>query len=137
MKKDNFIFVIGILISTLVMVLSVFLYLQSIKKSGVRNGGIAISTTSPIPTQKPEQQATYKNTEIQVLNASGKKGLAKTYADKLTGLGYTKVTVGNYQGSVDQNLLFSPSDFKEDLEKIGFDNYRFEKSDIVKIIIAK
>ncbi len=133
MTKDKVIFSIGIFISLIVIGTSGFLYY---KKQLIINSEKLIIVTKPTqipePTKTPE--VNYKNTEIQVLNGSGKAGLAKTYADKLTILGYTKITTGNYTEIITGNLLFAPTDFGKE---INLENYTYEKSDLIKIIISK
>lgn len=136
MKKDNLIFTTGIIFLLLVITLCSFLFIKN------KNIKTAVSTNlkteiikTPEATSHPE--INYKDKEVEVLNATKTKGLAKIYADKLVSLGYTKVTIGNYTEPLESNLLLSPSDFSSDLAKIGFNNYKFEKSKSVKIIVAK
>jgi hypothetical protein len=52
----------------------------------------AVATPSPSPTPAPIDRSKYT---IRVLNGTGKSGLAKTVADKLTGLGYKLDKTGN------------------------------------------
>lgn len=133
MNKDRIIFSIGIVISLIVIGASGWLYYQNSKKTGMRKEEI-VTTQTPVATIKPQQTVDYKNIDIQVLNGSGKVGLAKVYADKLKKLGYTKVTTGNYIETITGNLLLAPTDFGLD---INLENYKYEKSEIIKIVIAK
>lgn len=130
--KDNFIFITGIFISLIVVGASVFLYYKNTQRIAPSVERIVEATVTPEPTKTPE--INYKNTEIQVLNGSGKAGLAKIYADKLAKLGYTKITTGNYEEIITGNLLFAPTDFGKD---INLEDYTFKKSEDIKIIMGK
>lgn len=132
MNKDKAIFIFGIIVSLVVISVSGMLYYQNSKKTGMRKEEIVIIQT-PEPTQKPQETVNYKNTEIQVLNGSGKAGLAKTYADKLEKLGYTKITTGNYGKIIRGNMLIGPTDFGKE---INLENYKYQKSDVIKIILG-
>lgn len=134
MTKDKAVFVMGILVTLVIICTSVWLFFQNKRLENSAERLVkteAIST--PITTQKP-QEINYKETEILVLNGSGKTGLAKTYAEKLKVLGYTKVTTGNNKELVTGNLLLAPTDFGKE---INLENYKYEKSDEIKIVIGK
>ncbi len=130
--KDKFIFVTGIIFSIIIIGVSGWLFVRSTKGTGVRVQGIVETTKAPEATVIPQLQADYKNSEIQVLNGSGIAGAAKKMANTLKTLGYVKVTTANYEKIVNQNLLFAPTDFGKE---INFENYKYEKSEIIKIIL--
>lgn len=138
MKHDRTIFTLGIIFTILIASLSGFLYYANIKKSEVNANNLVkteiqkttVATTKPISTD-------YKNSDIEILNATGMPGVAKKYADKLKALGYTKITTGNYPEKLTKNKLLAPTDFEDDLTKIEFLDYEFEKNESIKIIIGK
>lgn len=139
MNKDKFIFTASIIATMLITLVSGFLYFVTQRPSLYKSETVVqdkIKQDATKQTPKPEV-VNYKNYEIEILNATKTKGLAKIYADKLSTLGYTKVTTGNYKETTSVNILYSPTDFKEDLEKIDFKNYKHIKSDKIKIIIAE
>lgn len=140
MIKDKIIFGIGIFISILVFSASGWLYYQNTKRVAYSVARIVETLQTPSPTQIPEinydKKSDYKNTEILVLNGSGKAGVAKKYADNLKTLGYKKVEIGNYSEKSTTNLLMAPTNFKEDLQKIGFLDYIYKTSETIKVIIV-
>ncbi len=134
--KDKATFVAGSLFTLLVISISAllfYLYLNNLSTNIQTN--IPEKTIQPIATTEPNNLG-FKNTEIEVLNATKVKGLAKVYADKLILIGYTKVKTGNFTESADTNILYAPADFKSELEKIDFKNYKFIKSETIKVIIG-
>ncbi len=138
MKHDKAIFVSGLLLTILISSVSGLLYyLNTIRD--VRNNDSMTKSETPktiVATMAPAV-IDYKNNEIEVLNATKTKGLAKVYADKLILNGYKKVKTGNYTDTTDTNILYAPLDFKEELIKIDFTNYKYIKSESIKIIIGK
>lgn len=132
MNKDKLIFSIGIFVSLIIIGVSGFLFFKT-KTVKTTSGELRVtSIQTPEATQKPYQMD-YKNIEIQVLNGTGKAGLAKTFADKLEKLGFVKVTTGNYTETITGNLFFAPTDFGKD---INLENYRYQKSESIKIVIG-
>lgn len=131
MNKDKIIFSIGIFISLMIISVSGWLYYKSEQQIVNKDQQKTEITQTPSPTEKP-QVIDYKNQKIEVLNGSGKAGLAKVFADKLTKLGFTKVTTGNYEKTVG-NLLFAPRDFGAD---INLEGYKYQKSETIKIILG-
>jgi hypothetical protein len=135
-KKDQFIFGLGVLITLAISSVSGFLYYRDTQNTASSAKRIVeLQKQTPIPTQKPQEKVDYKNTKIQVLNASGKAGLAKIYADKLKLEGYTNVTTGNYNEKVDNNFLFAPVDDTSMMHIIGINSYKYEKSEDIKIVV--
>lgn len=136
--KDKLIFTTGVVVSLIVISVSGFLLYKKGDNQSLllrdRVQVIAEITQTPRPTEKPQEIMNYINSEIEVLNASGKVGLAKTYAEKLEKLGYTKVKTANYEKTIIGNLLFAPGDFGKDIE---LSNYKFEVSKEIKIILGK
>lgn len=129
--KDKIIFSMGIIISLVIIGCSAWLYYQNTK--------LIVKTTNPVPTIKPQtisydEKSNYKNTEIQVLNGTEIAGKAKKFANTLSNLGYIKITTGNYNTTVTGNLLLAPTDFGSDIK---LENYKYQKSDQIKIIIGK
>lgn len=137
MKHDKTIFVFGLLFIILMSGLSGFLYYLSVKKTEINTTNLVKKETKNvvIPTAKLVAND-YKNNEIVVLNATGISGAAKKYADKLKTLGYTKVSTGNNIDKLSKNKLLAPTDFREDLVKIDFLDYEYEKNESIKIIIG-
>lgn len=133
MNKDKIIFSIGIFISLMIISFSGWLYYKSEQQIVNKDQQKTEITQTPSPTEKP-QVIDYKNQKIEVLNGSGKAGLAKVFADKLTKLGFTKVTTGNYVEIVTGNLLFAPTDFGKD---INLENYEYKKSDDIRVVYGK
>ena len=138
-KKDTLIFLLGILISALVVSASIFLYFQYVQQEGLVISGERIVTATTAPVAAPSID--YKNLKIEVLNASGKSGVAGSFAKKLTGLGYSNVTTGNYGSIISGGILSMPdatsSAFEGDLKGIGFSTYKIQKSDSIQIILGK
>ncbi len=132
MKKDKAIFIVGILFMLSICGASGWLYFLNTKGTGYSVQRIVEATQTPEPTAIPK--ADYKNIDIQVLNASKTKGLAKIYADKLIELGFEKLTTGNYADETDKNLLFAPTDFGKE---INLEDYEYEKSETIKIIVIE
>lgn len=137
MNRDKIIFLTGLVGASLIWFFSGLLYYLS--NVGSTNDNVintqSVIVETPIPT--PYAINDYKDSRIEVLNATKTKGLAKSYADRLTSMGYTSVVSGNYDGTADTNMLYAPSDLKADLEKIEFLDYKYFKSEEIKIIIIK
>lgn len=85
-----------------------------------RNGGTSVSAPPPTPTTAIENQpsltptpssiAINKKLKLQVLNATSINGQAATVKEKLVGLGFENVTVGNSQEKLTGNeIRFKPS----------------------------
>jgi hypothetical protein len=141
--NDKTVFTLGIFFALLVLSLSFYCYLSFVSISKKVN---TVATSNPIATNIPSPSPIVldqdlKKNKIEVLNATKTKGLAKLYADKLIKLGYTNVTSSNFDGEIAENTLYSSYDFKEDLSKIDFKEYKFIKNksigDTIKIIITK
>jgi hypothetical protein len=137
MRHDKTIFILGILFTILVTCFSGFLYYISIKKSEINTSSLAKKEIQKIAVATTKPVVDYRNIDIQILNATGVSGAAKKYADKLKALGYTKVTTGNNTDKLLKNKLLAPADFREDLVKIDFLDYEYEKNESIKIIIGK
>ncbi len=144
MKNDKIIHTAGIFFSIIIIGLSIYLYyLNSKIISQIKKPLVDTKVSTQVDVETKTEIVDYKNTEILVLNATRTKGLAKIYADKLINLGYTKVSTGNYEETTDENLLIAPHDFKDDLLKIEFTNYKFipqpltEENSKIQIVIAK
>ena len=132
-KKDKIVFGTGILITVLVIGVTSFLFYNYKRVESNQKKIVIEPTITPIATEKP-QIIDYKNTEIQVLNGSGIACRAKKLTDELKNMGYLKVTAGNYENVITGNILESPTDFGK---SINLENYKFQKSDVIKIIIGK
>lgn len=131
--KDKMIFISGSLISLLIIICSISLFLISIRNvkpqdnKSVKEPQIVEEVIAP-------KEISYKDTEIKVLNGTGVKGTAKAFSEKLTKLGYNKVTTANYDTIITGNLLFAPTDFGKDINLL---DYKFETSNEIKIVIGK
>lgn len=138
-KKDKLIFTVGIVVAILIMTSTGLLFYEYLNKKIPKQ--TAQKTEVKVPENKtPVADQDYKDKPIQILNASGVSGAASKFAKKLEGLGYKQVTTGNYETVITGNLFFGPEDgenFKKDLESLGFTNYKFTTSELVKVVIGK
>ncbi len=78
------------------------------------------ATTQEVTTQEPtteEKSISSKDKSILVLNSTGVAGLAKSWMNKLSGEGFTKVATGNYSLSREEQtkIYVSEEGMGEDL----------------------
>lgn len=68
---------------------------------------VSVVSPTPLPTQMPKKTLDRVSISFEVLNGTAVAGGAKKVAEKLTGLGYTVVKVGNADNSTyNKNELF-------------------------------
>jgi hypothetical protein len=137
-KRDKLLFGTGILIAVLVICASAYLYSRYIQIKRIEISDERVVSATPV---LQAVQSDYKNLKIEILNASGKSGVAGIFTKKLLDLGYSNVTAGNYGSVLNGGILKMPeasaSSFESDLKSLGFSNYKIEKSDSIQIILGK
>ncbi|UBH25923.1 LytR C-terminal domain-containing protein [Micrococcus porci] len=62
-----------------------------------------------------------KSTPVNVYNATRRNGLAASYADRLTGAGYTRVTADNWPGFrvTSNTVMYNGADKRAAAEAVG------------------
>jgi hypothetical protein len=72
-------------------------------------------SASPSPSRSPSDiptngaVATPADVEVVVLNATGRKGLAARFAERLTASGWKVAAVGNFRGNVPATTVYYPT----------------------------
>ncbi len=139
-KKDKLIFGLGTFVFVLVLATSGWLFYFYNFEFNKQKANAPVSQETVTETKEKTVVQDYKNTNIEILNGSGKPGVAAKLAEKLKAKGYTDIATGNYDSVVIGNLLFAPKEivgFINDLKDSGFDDYKFASASAIKIVIGK
>ena len=116
--KKKLIFVV--LILTAVLGLGFFLrhQIKSLTMGQPKTGSTPTPTQIPTPTPTPNPLIR-SDWSFEVLNGSGVSGLAKKVADKINGLGYQVIKVGNAdKDNYPKTQILLKSDLKEKLDLV-------------------
>ena len=146
-KKDKTIYYSAIAVTFFVIITSSYLLYRNLfleNKPSIIDNNINVNneveknTKDEIDNKKTTE---YYSSEIKILNATNKKGLAQDLLSKLKDKKYKNLSTGNTSEEYEENVVMVPNkdmgSLEKDLKDVGFSTYTIKNSDEIKIIIAK
>ena len=144
-EKPNYLWIIiptALLVGALVGgLITYFSGISKLSNSNVSPSPVSSSTPEASPSATPLASIKRSDIKIQVLNGSGKSGLAGKVKTYLEGLGYKDVAVGNASSSsfveTEIQIKDSKKDFLETITDDLSENYTVSKETKTLVISSK
>lgn len=133
-EKDSKVNTVWVILLALFIIVSlvgggILVFRAGVEKGKLEAGGTPNETFSPTETASPSAAPSVKREDlkIQVLNGTGKAGVAATAQEYLEGLGYKNVEIGNASSSdfteTEISIKDSKKDYLETLKSDLAENY--------------